>query len=118
MEKETPGRKAKWPVKAYNNRTFLNCSEARSIRVQCELMEPKHRLQENAVHNTIVFFGSARIQSEAAARAHLEELERKGRAAETPEEGAWIGEMPSRDVRLLRVRSSFGEETYGVVNED
>ncbi len=92
MNEKSSSRKTKWPVKAYANRTFLNCSEARSIRVQCELTEPKHRLQENAVHNTIVFFGSARIQSEAVARAHLEELERKGRAAETPEE-EWKREL-------------------------
>ena len=46
--------------KAYSNKEFLNSHEARPIRVQCELIEPDRRLQNEGVENTIVFFGSAR----------------------------------------------------------
>ena len=48
------------PPKAYSNDHFLNSPEARAIRVQCELIEPEHRLLENEVNHTFVFFGSAR----------------------------------------------------------
>ena len=48
------------PPKAYKNLQFLNSHTARSIRIQCELEEPKARFEEEGVENTIVFFGSAR----------------------------------------------------------
>ena len=48
------------PPKAYKNMDFLTSPEARSIRIQCELEEPKARLKKEGIENTIVFFGSAR----------------------------------------------------------
>lgn len=50
----------KGPPLAYNNRQFLYSPAARAVRVQCELLEPEYRLRNMGVHNTIVFFGSAR----------------------------------------------------------
>lgn len=50
------------PVKAYKNLPFLNSPEARSIRVLCEMEEPKARFQKEGIENTIVFFGSARTE--------------------------------------------------------
>lgn len=50
------------PVKAYENLDFLHSPAARSIRVQCELTEPFHRLRRNGIYNTVVFFGSARTK--------------------------------------------------------
>ena len=32
-------------TKAYNNNTFLNSREARSLRIQCEMIEPGIRLR-------------------------------------------------------------------------
>lgn len=66
-----------WPVKAYNNRDFLNGSDARSIRVQCELLEPEYRLKMLGIRNTIVFFGSARLKAPEVAQSNLQELEEK-----------------------------------------
>lgn len=54
---ETPAR----PLKAYNNREFLNSGDARGIRVLCEMEEPQQRLRAMGIENFIVFFGSARI---------------------------------------------------------
>ena len=48
------------PVKAYKNKEFLNSPQARSIRVLCELEEPRKRFKQAGIDNTIVFFGSAR----------------------------------------------------------
>lgn len=51
-----------WPLKAYKNLDFLNSEAARNIRVLCELTEPGLRFAEENVEDTIVLFGSARIQ--------------------------------------------------------
>lgn len=51
-----------WPLKAYKNLDFMNSEAARNIRVLCELTEPGLRFAEEKVEDTIVLFGSARIQ--------------------------------------------------------
>ena len=66
-----------WPFKAYDNHDFLHGPEARTIRVNCELLEPKYRFQKYNIHNTIVIFGSARTKAPEDARANLEKLEAK-----------------------------------------
>ncbi|MDZ4857637.1 MAG: LOG family protein [Candidatus Hydrogenedentes bacterium] len=48
--------------KAYRNLEFLTSPDARSIRVLCELIEPGARFRRLRVKDTIVFFGSARVQ--------------------------------------------------------
>jgi len=63
-----------WPLKAYKNLDFLNSDAARNIRVLCEMTEPGLRLAEESIQDTIVLFGSARLQSEAAAKEALETL--------------------------------------------
>lgn len=55
-------RKRTRHTKAYNNNTFLNSREARSIRVQCEMIEPGVRLEQLGIEHMITFFGSARLQ--------------------------------------------------------
>ena len=62
------------PPKAYKNEKFLTSPEARAIRVQCELIEPEHRLMENEVNHTIVFFGSARSKDPDEADKELGDL--------------------------------------------
>ena len=64
-----------WPFKAYDNPYFLHGPEARTIRVNCELLEPKYRFQEHNIRNTVVFFGSARTKAPEDARKNLETLE-------------------------------------------
>ncbi len=51
-----------WPLKAYKNLDFLNSDPARNVRVLCEMTEPGLRFAEEKVEDTIVLFGSARIQ--------------------------------------------------------
>jgi uncharacterized protein (TIGR00730 family) len=69
------------PPKAYKNLDFIASPPARHIRILCEYEEPRQRFHKEAVHHTIVFFGSARIASTDACKARLE-------AATTPEETA------------------------------
>lgn len=64
-----------WPHKAYKNLEFLNSSEARKIRVLCELTEPERRFRQLNVKDTIVVFGSARSMPVDQAKAELKALE-------------------------------------------
>lgn len=48
-------------TKAYKNNTFLNSREARSLRVLCELEEPRVRLKRIGIQHMVSFFGSARL---------------------------------------------------------
>lgn len=61
MKYDPSKRKRKRATKAYNNNTFLNSREARSLRVQCEIVEPAIRLKRSGVDHMISFFGSARL---------------------------------------------------------
>ena len=51
-------------LKAYRNLDFLNCPDARTIRILAEYHEPLARFKKYDVKNMIVFFGSARIKPE------------------------------------------------------
>ena len=51
---------------------FLKSSQARSLRILSEYYGPLQRLQKNNIADTIVFFGSARLKSQEAARAAME----------------------------------------------
>jgi len=68
-------KKDRWPIKAYNNYDFLNSPPARLIRILSEMVEPKHRLRKHNIHNTVVFFGSARTIPRAVALKNLSKIE-------------------------------------------
>jgi uncharacterized protein (TIGR00730 family) len=55
------------PPKAYRNIRFLSSPPARSLRILSEYLEPLARFQKEKIHDTIVFFGSARVSDRAAA---------------------------------------------------
>ena len=74
-EEYAPWSRDKWPNKAYENLHFLNCEEARNIRVLCEMTEPKLRFAQENIQDTIVLFGSARIMSVEAAKIRMEETQ-------------------------------------------
>jgi uncharacterized protein (TIGR00730 family) len=54
--------KSRKPEKAYKNVEFLNGPDARILRILSEFLEPQQRFRRNDIRDTIVFFGSARIQ--------------------------------------------------------
>ena len=68
------------PPKAYKNNDFLNSTEARLIRIMCELEEPKERLNANSVDNIVMFFGSARAKPKDQYEAAVKEAEAKVKA--------------------------------------
>jgi uncharacterized protein (TIGR00730 family) len=49
------------PVVAYRNPVFLESADARPLRILAEYLAPLHAFEQQRVHDTIVFFGSARI---------------------------------------------------------
>ncbi|MEE8515486.1 MAG: LOG family protein [Alphaproteobacteria bacterium] len=49
------------PVKAYRNKAFIESTEARTLRIMAEYLEPEKRFHDLDVQDTIVFFGSARL---------------------------------------------------------
>ncbi len=67
--------KPHYPEKAYRNPEFLNSPQARTIRILSEYLEPRARLERHGVHNTIVFFGSARFRERKEAEMMLEQAQ-------------------------------------------
>lgn len=65
-------------VKAYGNEAFLNCPEARPLRILAEYLEPAARFARYRVEDTIVFMGSARLVSRDQAERELKEVEKAG----------------------------------------
>ena len=58
-------RDGRRPV-AYMNEAFLESHDARALRILSEYLEPMSHFREEKIQDTIVFFGSARIQEEGA----------------------------------------------------
>jgi hypothetical protein len=55
------------PQKAYENLEFLHSSDARTLRILSEYLEPAARFSKYNLKDTIVFFGSARLMSKKQA---------------------------------------------------
>jgi hypothetical protein len=52
------------PVLAYHNEEFLESDEARPLRILAEYLEPLCAFRRQHVHDTVVFFGSARLRED------------------------------------------------------
>lgn len=55
---------------AYHNKIFLDSDDGRPIRILSEYLEPLNRLRNEQVHDTVVFFGSARLTPEDPTLGH------------------------------------------------
>lgn len=66
-----------WPIKAYNNISFLNSPQARIIRILSEMLEPKNRFEKYNIKNTVVFFGSANALAKNLTLKNLKTIENK-----------------------------------------
>src|SRR5213596_2251047 len=63
---------------AYLYSDFLESAEARPIRILSEYLEPLRRFKEQKIQDTVVFFGSARIDSRERAERALATLRARG----------------------------------------
>jgi uncharacterized protein (TIGR00730 family) len=52
------------PVLAYYNQVFLESDDGRPFRILAEYLQPLQAFQQQRVHDTIVFFGSARLRED------------------------------------------------------
>ena len=68
--------------KAYQNPRFLESKDARALRILAEYLEPLSRFARFKIQDTIVFMGSARLQSRAGAEAALATAETNGEGVE------------------------------------
>ncbi len=75
--KEKPENELTEPLKAYKNMEFINSPDARTIRILAEFLEPMHRFKKYNVHDTIVFFGSARTINLKDAEQKLAEVQER-----------------------------------------
>lgn len=66
------------PQKAYKNEAFIDTRDARPLRILAEYLEPEARFKRLHVHDTIVFFGSARLLSKDEASAALASAKAEG----------------------------------------
>src|SRR5256885_5060235 len=63
---------------AYLYHEFLESAEARPIRILSEYLEPLRRFREQKIQDTVVFFGSARVDSRERAERALATLRARG----------------------------------------
>src|SRR5215471_10166099 len=75
---------------AYQNEPFINSPDGRILRILSEYLEPLARFRREQIQDTVVFFGSARFESRAAAEKTLKELQGKGSKAEQKKAAAAV----------------------------
>jgi uncharacterized protein (TIGR00730 family) len=63
---------------AYLDAHFLESEEGRPIRIISEYLEPLRRFKEQKIQDTVVFFGSARVNSRERAERALQTLRARG----------------------------------------
>ena len=63
---------------AYLYPEFLESAEARPIRMLAEYLEPLRRFKAQRIQDTVVFFGSARVDSRERASRALKTLRARG----------------------------------------
>ena len=63
---------------AYLDPDFLESDEARPLRILAEYLEPLRRFKEQKIQDTVVFFGSARVDSRDRAERALQTLRARG----------------------------------------
>src|SRR5271170_2438870 len=78
------------PELAYQDPQFMESLPARPLRILAEYLDPLNRLRRANIGDTIVMFGSARIQSRDYALAHLKQTQATARGRRTPASRAKI----------------------------
>ena len=68
---------------------FLESDDARPLRILTEYLQPLHRFREERVHDTVVFFGSSRIDATGPMRRYYDEARELARTLT-----AWSNTLP------------------------
>ena len=64
-------------LKAYDNKNFLHSKDARILRILSEYMYPEQKFKALGIKRTIIFFGSARIETENIIQNQIDSLNSK-----------------------------------------
>ena len=81
---------------AYEDRAFLSSEEGRPLRIVAEYLEPLQRLRRAGIHDTIVFFGSARLSPSGPFGRYYEDARELARRLTL-----WSKELPSHAHRYV-----------------
>ena len=73
------------PKLMYKDPVFMESLQARPLRIMAEYLDPLARLRLENIGDTIVMFGSARVQSREKALAHLHFVQKRAPKKRTPE---------------------------------
>ena len=84
------------PRLAYRDEEFLDSAAARPLRILAEYLQPLDAFARERVHDTIVFFGSARLQADGPLGRYYAEARELARLVT-----AWSQEIPSPACRFL-----------------
>ena len=69
------------PKAPHEDRKFMASTPARPIRILAEYIYPLAQLKKEGIGDTIVMFGSARIESHETAAARYTRMKRRRRAS-------------------------------------
>ncbi len=83
-------------ILAYKNEEFLDSDAARPLRILAEYLEPLESFRREHVHDTIVFFGSARLSPDGPLGRYYEEARELARLVT-----AWSKSLPSHSHRYI-----------------
>src|SRR4029077_2758589 len=61
------------PLLAYRDEAFLDSDAARPLRILAEYLQPLDAFERERVHDTIVFFGSARMRADGPLGRYYDE---------------------------------------------
>ena len=89
-------RAADRPPLAYRDDQFLDSDDARPLRILSEYLQPLRAFRQHRVHDTIVFFGSARLREDGPMGALYSEARELARLIT-----AWSKELGSQAHRFL-----------------
>ena len=84
------------PQLAYKDEVFLDSAAARPLRILAEYLQPLHAFEQQRVHDTIVFFGSARLQPDGPLGRYYDEARELARLVTE-----WSLSIPSPACRFL-----------------
>ena len=97
------------PLAPHKDQTFLDSTAARPIRILAEYLQPLVQLKKEGIGDTIVMFGSARIESRESALARFGKLKNKAALARVKAERAEHRET-LRDARSALEMSRYYEQ--------
>jgi uncharacterized protein (TIGR00730 family) len=100
------------PHVAYEDHKFMESLAARPLRIIAEYLDPLTRLRRQNIGDTIVMFGSARIQSHEKALAHLNRIKRDAHGRRSAE---W--RMKITGAESLLEMSRYYEEARGLAHK-